>query len=142
MIEPEQSDKQCRGKSRLSGAQQARVCGARGIPAVRHGSFPGAPIWDSGQDAAGPLRAHCGPFGLARINPPDLLLHLTDLLLDRTKRRGPGAQGVRGSGSRAAIPLLRFKARIGDTEAEVLGECFTALLARRHSITTVRRPVP
>jgi HEAT repeat protein len=129
MIEPEKNDKQCRGKiavvealNKLEYAEPEIF--QRGIVHVQE------PGWgrEKDQDAAGPLRAHCA-FGLLRLNPPDLLLHLTDLLLDRDKRaRAGAARALGGSGSPAAIPLLRFKARLGDGEPEVLGECFSALL--------------
>jgi len=129
LIEPEKSDKQCRGKiavvealNKLEYAQPEIFL--RGIAHFQeHG-------WDEekDQDAAGPLRAHAA-FGLARINHPDLLLYLTDLLLDSDKRaRAGAARALGGSGSLAAIPLLRFKARLGDKEPEIMGECFSALL--------------
>src|SRR5262249_45441610 len=52
------------------------------------------------------------------------------LLLDSDKRaRAGAARALGGSGSLAVIPLLRFKARQGDGEPEVIGECFSALLA-------------
>jgi HEAT repeat protein len=128
MIEPEQSDKQCRGKIALVEAlNKLEYAGPevflRGIAHVQE------PRWgDPDQDTAGPLRAHCA-FGLARINPPNLLLLLTDLLLDRDKAARAGAiRALGSSGSLAAIPLLRFKAQLGDKEAEVTGECFEALL--------------
>jgi HEAT repeat protein len=130
MIEPEECDKQCRGKIALVEALNKLEYDEpeiflRGIVHVQE------PGWgqEKGQDAAGPLRAHCA-FALARINPPDLLLHLTDLLLDSDKRARVGAaRALGGSGSLAAMPLLRFKARLPDKEPEVIGECFSALLA-------------
>jgi HEAT repeat protein len=129
MIEPQGCDKQCRGKIAIVEAlNKLEYAGPevflRGIAHVEE------PRWqDPDQDAAGPLRAHCA-FGLARINPPDLLLLLTDLLLDRDKAARAGAvRALGGSGSLAAIPLLRFKAQLGDKEAEVMGDCFAALLA-------------
>jgi HEAT repeat protein len=130
MIEPEKSDKQCRGKialvealNKLDFAQPEIFL--RGIVHVQE------PGWgqEKDQDAAGPLRAHCA-FGLARLNLPDRLHHLTDLLHDKDKRaRAGAARALGGAGSLAAIPLLRFKARLGDGEPEVMGECFSALLA-------------
>jgi hypothetical protein len=129
MLEPERSDKQCRAKIALvETLNKLEYAGPevfqRGIVHVQE------PRWDDpDQDAAGPLRARCA-FGLARINPPDLLLVLTDLLLDRDKvARAGAARALGASGSLAAIPLLRFKSQLGDKEAEVMGECFAALLA-------------
>ena len=130
MIEPEKSDKQCRGKIAIVDGLNKLEFDEPEIflRGMAHFQEPG---WgeEKDQDAAGPLRAHCA-FGLARINPRDLLLHLTDLLLDKdTRARAGAARALGGSGSLAAIPLLRFKARIGDGEPDVMGECFAALLA-------------
>jgi HEAT repeat protein len=128
MIDPEESDKQCRGKIAIIEALNKLEYAEpqiyeRGIAHVQEPRF-GEPD----QDQAGPLRAHCA-FGLARINPPNLLALLTDLLLDSDKAARTGAVRALGSsGSLAAIPLLRFKVQLGDPEAEIIGKCFTSLL--------------
>jgi HEAT repeat protein len=99
MIDPEQCDKQCRGKIALVEALNNLEYAEpevfqRGIVHVQEPRFG-----DPDQDAAGPLRAHCA-FGLARINPPNLLLVLTDLLLDRDQAARTGAvRALGGSGS-------------------------------------------
>ena len=130
MIEPEKSDKQCRGKIAIVEALNKLEYAEPEIflRGIVHSQEPG---WgeEKDQDAAGPLRAHCA-FGLARLNLPERLLHLADLLHDKDKRaRAGAARALGGSGSLAAIPLLRFKARLGDKEPEVMGECFSALLS-------------
>src|SRR5205807_656482 len=52
-----------------------------------------------------------------------------DLLADSEKvARVAAVQALGATGSMAAVPLLRFKARVGDKELEVTWECFTALL--------------
>lgn len=83
---------------------------------------------EPGQDAAGALRANCA-FGLARIGPPGLVLLLTELLLDSddTARAG-AARALGGTGSLTAVPLLRYKVRIGDRSIDVIGECFASVL--------------
>jgi HEAT repeat protein len=128
MIDPEESDKQCRAKieivdalNRLEHAEPDVFL--RGLSHCQDRRF-GQP----GQDAAGALRAFCA-FGLARINHPGVVLLLTELLLDSddTARAG-AARALGGTGSRAAVALLRYKVRTGDRLVDVTGECFASLL--------------
>ena len=128
MIDPEERDKQCRAKIEIVGALN-RLDYAdpnvflRGLTHRQNPRF-GEP----GQDAAGALRALCA-FGLARFNHPDVVLLLTELLLDRddTARAG-AARALGGTGSLTAVPLLRYKVRTGDPLDDVIGECFASLL--------------
>jgi HEAT repeat protein len=128
MIDPEESDKQCRAKIEIVDAlnrlehAEPRVF-LRGLTHRQNPRF-GEP----GQDAAGALRAFCA-FGLARINHPGVVLLLTELLLDsdNTARVG-AARALGGTGSLAAVPLLRYKVRTGDRLVEVIDECFASLL--------------
>ena len=54
---------------------------------------------------------------------------LADLLADPEKvARSAAAKALGASGALAAIPLLRFKARVGDEEPEVVVECLTGLV--------------
>src|SRR5262249_3010144 len=79
-------------------------------------------------DTAAPLRA-AAAFGLVRLNHRDILTLLADLLADPEKvARIAAVQALEATGTVAAGPLLRFKARVGDEEPEVTAECFTALL--------------
>ncbi len=128
MIDPEESDKQCRAKveivdalNRLEYAEPDVFL--RGLTHRQNRRF-GAP----GQDAAGALRALCA-FGLARIAHPGAVLLLTELLLDSddTARVG-AARAFGGTGSLAAVPLLRYKVRTGDRLIDVISECFASLL--------------
>jgi HEAT repeat protein len=128
LIDPEDCDKQCRGKiaivealNQLEFAESELFL--RGIVHVQD------PVWgEPGQDAAGLLRA-VSALGLARLNHPDRLLYLTDLLLDTDKTARAGAARALGnSGSLAAVPLLRYKAQVGDRDPQVIGECLQALL--------------
>src|SRR5262249_9341356 len=142
MIESEKSDKQCRGKIAIIEALNKLEYGEEEIflRGLAHFQDPG---WgeEQSQDAAAPFRAQCG-FGLALIKRGDVLLHWTRLRLDKDPRaRAGAARALGGSGSLAAIPLLRFKARIGDGEPDVMGECFAALLAldQANSLSFVSR---
>ena len=128
MIDPEESDKQCRAKieivdalNRLEYAESDVLL--RGVTHRQNPRF-GEP----GQDAAGTLRAYCA-FGLARIGHRGVLLVLTELLLDsdNTARSG-AARALGATGALAAVPLLRYKVRSGDRLVDVIGECFTSLL--------------
>jgi HEAT repeat protein len=128
MIDPEESDNQCRAKIEIVDAlnrleyPEPNVF-LRGLTHRQNPRF-GEP----GQDAAGTLRAFCA-FGLARIDHPGVVLLLTELLLDsdNTARAG-AARALGGTGSLAAVPLLRYKVRTGDRVVEVIGECFGSLL--------------
>jgi HEAT repeat protein len=87
------------------------------------------PGWGKSDDTAGPVRATAA-FALVRIGPRDVMLLLTDLLTDPEKIvRSAAAKALGATGQSAAVPLLRFKARVGDEEAEVVGECLNALIA-------------
>ncbi len=64
-----------------------------------------------------------------RLNYRDVLLLLVDLLADEEKpARVAAAQALGATGAAAAIPLLRFKVHAGDSEPEVIAECFNALI--------------
>jgi HEAT repeat protein len=128
MIDPEESDKQCRAKfeivetlNRLEYAgTDVFVCG------VTHRQNPR--FGEPGQDAAGALRASCA-FGLARIGHPGAVVLLTELLLDSdSTARAGAARALCATGALAAVPLLRYKVRSGDRLVDVIGECFTSLL--------------
>jgi HEAT repeat protein len=129
MIDPEESDKQCRAKIEIVDALNRLEYAdpdvyLRGLTHRQDSRF-GAP---PGQDAAGTLRAFCA-FGLARIAHPGVVLLLTELLLDSDDTARAGAARVLGStGSLAAAPLLRYKVRTGDRLVDVIGECFASLL--------------
>jgi HEAT repeat protein len=128
MVDPEERDKQCRAKIEIVDALNRLEyvepdVFLRGLTHRQDPRF-GQPD----QDAAGKLRAFCA-FGLARIGHPGVVLLLTDLLLDSddTARAG-AARALGGTGSLAAVPLLRYKVRTGDRLADVIGECFASLL--------------
>jgi len=128
MIDPEESDKQCRAKIEIVDALNRFEYAESDLflRGVTHRQNPR--FGEPGQDAAGALRAYCA-FGLARIGHPGVVLLLTELLLDsdNTARAG-AARALGATGSLAAVPLLRYKVRSGDRLVDVIGECFTSLL--------------
>jgi HEAT repeat protein len=68
-------------------------------------------------------------LGLVRINYPNVMLQLAQLLADPVAdARISAARAIGYSGLEAGVPLLRFKAAVGDTHPQVVCECFTALI--------------
>jgi hypothetical protein len=93
---------------------------------IRHvqmeGSF-GPPV-----DAAAELRGVCAQ-GLARMLHPDALQECVTLLADREPAARAGAvRAIADSGASEGVLLLRLKALTGDKSAEVMAECFAAML--------------
>jgi HEAT repeat protein len=90
------------------------------------------PVWGGEQDSAAQLRGTCA-LGLAQSScgdAIDVLNHLADLLADSERPARIGAVRAIAHFSRLqGVSLLRLKIRIGDEAAEVMGECFTALLS-------------
>jgi HEAT repeat protein len=68
-------------------------------------------------------------FGLARSGYRHALVALADLLADKeSPARAAAARAMAYRAEPAALPVLRFKIRIGDDESSVLTECFLAML--------------
>ena len=87
------------------------------------------PVWGGTEDTAAALRATCA-LGLARANPPDVLLQLANLLADpQTDARVGAARAIAAAGRPGAAPLLWYKTLVGDAEVAPLYACFAALLA-------------
>jgi hypothetical protein len=108
----------------------------RGIHHVQREASFGPPV-----DVAAELRGICA-LGLARTGYPDVLLELAELLVDpEFQPRLMAVRAVAYTGSEDGAPLLRMKTVAGDTEVEVLAECFIGLmkLSPRKSISFVAR---
>ncbi len=128
MVEPAESDKGCRAKIAIVNALNQIEYDEEDVflRGIRHAQME--PRWGREEDSAAPLRGGSA-FGLVRVNHPDILLLLADLLADPDKvARSAAATALGGTGAPAAIPLLRFKARVGDEEPEVVAECLAALM--------------
>jgi HEAT repeat protein len=128
MVDPDESDKQCRAKIEIVDALNRLEYAEPGVFLRGLTHRQDARFGQPGQDAAGALRAGCA-FGLARIGHPGVVLLLADLLLDSddTARAG-AARALGATGALAAVPLLRYKVRTGDRRIDVVGECFASLL--------------
>lgn len=86
------------------------------------------PVWGKTVDTAPGLRAVCA-LGLVRVHYRDVMIELADLLADsESEARIGAARALAYSENPQAIPLLRLKVHLGDTEPQVLSECFIALL--------------
>ena len=129
MQDPARTDRGCSAKTEIVlaleslGASEGRLF----LTGIRHvqmeGSF-GPPI-----DTAPGLRA-ASAMGLVHMNHPDAILEIVTLLTDREADARVGAVRALGWSSRPeSVPLLRLKALQNDPDVNVMGECFTALLA-------------
>jgi HEAT repeat protein len=86
------------------------------------------PVWGGSADTAVDLRSSCA-MGLAASGYSRALPELATLLHDPEPRAREGAaRAISCCNPREAEPLLRFKVLAGDSQPEVLGECFNGLL--------------
>lgn len=105
------------------------------LAGIRH--IQPEPVWGKTIDTAAPLRSLCA-LGLVQANYPDVLVELADLLADKEyDARAGAARAVGYSRNPAGIPLLRLKVHVGDSEPQVLSECFIALL----QLSTSQAPI-
>ena len=85
------------------------------------------PIWGGQVDTAPKLRGLCA-LGLVRMNYPNVMVELADLLADaEPEARIGAARAIAYSENPFGIALLRLRIKVGDTPT-VLGECLAALL--------------
>jgi HEAT repeat protein len=86
------------------------------------------PVYGGKEDTAAKLRG-VSALGLVRINYPNVMLSLAQLLADpESDSRIAAARAIGYAGLEAGVPLLRFKVLTGDPHPQVLCECFSALL--------------
>lgn len=85
-------------------------------------------VWGGKVDTAPGLRGICA-LGLVRMNYPEVMVELADLLADpEAEARIVAARAIAYSESSHGVPLLRLKVKIGDSDPQVLSECFMGLL--------------
>jgi HEAT repeat protein len=85
-------------------------------------------VWGGTVDTAAALRGTCA-LGLVRMNYPEVMSELADLLADADAEARIGAiRAIAYTGNPQAVPLLRFKARTGDVDPQVMSDCFSGLL--------------
>ncbi len=86
------------------------------------------PVWGGRNDTAVDLRAVCA-LGLVRMNHPDALGELAELLADpEFGARIAAARAFAYSEDPQAGPVLRHKLILGDEHPAVISECMRALL--------------
>jgi len=121
-------DPQCLAKAAITAALLALECDdvkfwLAGIHCVQP-----EPSWGQAVDTAVDVRCNCA-LGLINSRYSRAIIELTTLLNDPERRvRAGAARAVSCGDPDQAETLLRFKVLVGDADAEVLGECFTALL--------------
>ncbi len=86
------------------------------------------PVWGGSEDTACSLR-NVSALGLVNSSYGDVMIELADLLADREATVRSGAiRAIAVSGQLAALPLLRYKAQVGDAELAVMADCWATLL--------------
>jgi HEAT repeat protein len=96
----------------------------RGLHHIQKEASFGPPV-----DTAAALRGICAQ-GLLRTRDRDALADVVSLLVDPEPPARLGAvRALASNGGEAGVLLLRLKVLTGDTEPEVLGDCFSGLLA-------------
>jgi HEAT repeat protein len=127
--DPVETDKLCRAKIAIIEALNRIEYDDEEVFRIALQHVQREPRWGGSDDTAAPLRA-AAAFALVRINPRDLMILLADLLADSEKiARSAAAKALGASGALAAIPLLRFKAKVGDKEPEVIVDCLAGLVS-------------
>jgi HEAT repeats len=129
--DPVKTDPQCWAKIAIAkalkdlGHRDPRVF-LRGIEHVQL-----EPVFGGREDTAGPVRSACAlALVECQLDDFEILGRLADLLVDRDAAvRVDAALAIAQLGSPGGTLLLRLKARVGDTEPEVTGQCLFALLS-------------
>jgi HEAT repeat protein len=97
------------------------------LQGVRHIQLE--PVYGGREDTAAKLRV-ASAMGLVGMGFYDAMVELAHLLADSELDARMGAiRAIANSRQDAGIPLLRYKALMGDEDPRVLLECFKALLA-------------
>lgn len=97
---------------------------ARGIACVQR-----EPVWGGSEDSAAHVRGLCA-LGYAQLGHVDAVSIIADVLADAEHpAREAAARALGDSGRAEAVPLLRYKARIGDPEPAVMGSVYGSLLS-------------
>lgn len=137
MERPTKSDPGCRAKTAIVRALNALDWDDAAVFRQAIGHVQREPVYGGTVDTAAELRG-ASVFGLVRIGVPEALWEATSLLADEEPQaRIAAVRALTWSASEAAELVLRLKALTGDADADVLGDCFSGLLA-----ISVARSVP
>ena len=129
MHDASKTDRGCSAKTEIVRALEALGApeGTVFLAGIRHVQMEGS--FGPSIDTAAGLRA-ASAMGLVHMNHPDAMLEIVTLLVDREADARVGAVRALGwSGRPESVPLLRLKALGVDPSVDVMGECFTTLLA-------------
>ena len=128
---PEKTDPQCWAKNALSRALARLECRDKDVflRGLRHHQLE--PTWGGRSDSAGTLRANCAHALIAcnGLDNQELLVILLDTLVDEDKSVRLETVRALAQLGEIVVPVLRLRALIHGEEPEVLGQCFSALLA-------------
>lgn len=128
MVNPSEADTGCTAKYRIAEALYRIEYREENIflQGIHHVQMEA--VWGGKEDTAAVLRGTCA-LGLVRMNYPDVMSELADLLADpKPEARVAAARAIAYNDNSQGVPLLRLKLRMGDKEPQVLSECFVALL--------------
>jgi HEAT repeat protein len=128
MVKPAETDPGCLAKKEIAETLYRFEYGEESLflQGIHHIQME--PVWGGQEDTAPVLRGICA-LGLVRMNYPDVMNELADLLADpKPEARVAAAQAIAYTANPQGVPLLRLKVRMGDKAPQVLSECFTALL--------------
>ena len=129
LLKPLKQDPNCYAKRALARALVALDCHDVDflLGGLRYRQLE--PVWGGTADTAADVRASCA-MGLVASGYPRALVELTALLNDADAGARLGAVRAIACGTpREAELLLRAKALGGDAEPQIVGDCFTGLLA-------------
>ena len=129
LVKPLKQDPNCYAKRALARALVALDCHDVDflLGGLRYQQLE--PVWGGTADTAVDVRASCA-MGLVASGYPRALVELTALLNDADAgARLGGVRAIACGNPREAELLLRAKALGGDAEPQIVGECFTGLLA-------------
>jgi hypothetical protein len=129
LVKPLKQDPNCFAKKALARALVALDCNDLEFWLGGVGYRQLEPVWGGTADTAVDVRVSCA-MGLVASGYPRALVELTALLTDAEAGARLGAVRAIACGNpREAELLLRVKALGGDAEPQIVGECFTSLLA-------------
>jgi len=131
MEDPGKTDPQCWAKNEL--AKALKDLGHTDADVYLRGSrhVQMEPVWGGEVDTAGKLRGSCRLAMIdCRVDDVTLLNLLADALADPLKEvRVDAALALSHAGIPESCAVLRLKAKLGDPELEVTGQCLASLLA-------------
>jgi HEAT repeat protein len=128
MLNPLKDDKLCRAKIAVVQALDGMEHQSPEVFQKAASHVQLEPVWGGTEDSAPPLRA-AAIIALSRIEGTRSLPRLVDALIDPAKDvRIAAALALWAFGTESAGLILRLKARVGDSDPDVLSECLCGLL--------------